>query len=796
MNMRFKRKKKSPDFFALMGKESTPRSFMQRPLPLNVGIRSGRFWGSGLVGTMIGISSLAIAGAGGFWAMGLLVAGIVGILTAILAYLGFRHFSDQQASDDRRLLLATLEGVSDAYLLTDREGRLVLSNTAYRNLFSGRVPSLPDQLKGSKLIGAKDLNEVLADLSKNGIASTDIQARVKGKFQRLKVQAKSHGGYIIWAIEPFVVRKDDKPIFTIETLNQDISLPLGFKKNDLEPLFFNEMATSITGFKSLSPQDLKKDKVKNFSLNNLIEVPLENDNGSLYYVSNPNAVAKEETFSIKAIFDSAPIAVGALDGKNIIVEVNSSFKALAHRLNIPDDIVGQSFPELCGKQLNEEVCDRLEYIRKTGNIGMPLDLIISENKEDIIQAYFRPSTLVNDDRIILYLIDTSEVKRLESKVSQAQKMQAVGQLAGGIAHDFNNLLTAIIGFCDLLLSQHGPGDPSFADLMQIKQNSNRAANLVRQLLAFSRRQTLRPRVLDVTDVLAELSNLIRRLIGEKIEFKLVHSRGIWPTRADTGQLEQVLINLSVNARDAMPDGGKLTIKTKNIKADNIKALGHEVMPNKDFINISVEDTGTGIPENIVEKIFEPFFTTKDVGEGTGLGLATVYGIVKQSGGFIFLDSVEGKGTTFNLYLPATTAAAKKIDMKAMKKDDAQIKDLTGRETILLVEDEAPVRMFASRALKNKGYEVLVAESGEDALEKIKEHIGVIDLMISDVVMPIMDGPTLAKHVREDWPEMKIIFISGYAEEAYRDELGTFECTFLAKPFTLTSLTETVKAELE
>lgn len=781
-----------------MGKESTPRIFMERSVPINVGIRSGLFWGSGLIGTMFGLSSIAIAGSGGYWSMGLLIGGVIGVGTAILSYLGFRHFSDQQAGDDRRLLLAALEGINDAYLLTDSEGRLVLSNSAYRKLFSGRVPSLPDQLKSSQLIGSKDINDILADLSETGVSTTDIQAKVKGKFQRLKVQAKSHCGYIIWLIEPFIHRQSEDNIFSFDNLDTNLPIPLGFQKNKMSPIVFNERGSVKTGIKLISADELKKDVIRGFSKSNLIEFPLGPECGFLYFVDQGSAeIEKVNTFSIQTLFESAPIAVGTLDGDNKIIEVNKNFKQLAERLDIPGNIVGRSFPELCGPNYKDEIIDRLNYLKKTGNIGVPMDLIISENKEEIIQAYFRPFNATTDDRIIIYLIDTSEVKRLETKVSQAQKMQAVGQLAGGIAHDFNNLLTAIIGFCDLLLSQHGPGDPSFADLMQIKQNSNRAANLVRQLLAFSRRQTLRPKVLDVTDVLAELSNLIRRLIGEKIEFKLVHGRDIWPTRADTGQLEQVLINLSVNARDAMPDGGKLTIKTKNIKADDVEALGYEMMPKDDFINISVIDSGTGIPKDIKEKIFEPFFTTKGVGEGTGLGLATVYGIVKQSGGFIFLTSKEGEGTIFDLYLPVTTAIVEKaVKASDEKPGGGQVKDLTGRETILLVEDEAPVRMFASRALKNKGYEVLVAESGEDALEKIKDHNGTIDLMISDVVMPIMDGPTLAKQVRKEWPTIKIIFISGYAEEAYRDELGTLECTFLAKPFTLTSLNETVKSELE
>jgi two-component system cell cycle sensor histidine kinase/response regulator CckA len=375
----------------------------------------------------------------------------------------------------------------------------------------------------------------------------------------------------------------------------------------------------------------------------------------------------------------------------------------------------------------------------------------------------------------------------------------VAPRAGGIAHDFNNLLTAILGFCDLLLVKHGPGDQSFADITQIKQNANRAANLVRQLLAFSRQQTLKPKVLNLTDVLAELSNLLRRLIGEKIGLSLQHGRDLGSVKVDEGQFEQVVINLCVNARDAMPEGGSITITTRDISRRDSEVISkrHKVMPVGDYVLLQIKDTGTGIPLKIQGKIFEPFFSTKEVGKGTGLGLSTVYGIVKQTGGFIFLDSEDNAGTTFNIYLPLYKKS-KTIDVKPAEEapKEKKRKDLTGRETLLLVEDEDAVRMFAVRALKNKGYNVLEADCGESAIELISELADdvMIDLVISDVVMPIMDGPTMIRKLKEDDPDLKVIFISGYAEDAFDSDLdGDFN--FLPKPFSLTQLAEKVREVL-
>ncbi len=395
--------------------------------------------------------------------------------------------------------------------------------------------------------------------------------------------------------------------------------------------------------------------------------------------------------------------------------------------------------------------------------------------------------------LTLHFIDVTEQKNLEIQFAQSQKMQAIGQLAGGVAHDFNNLLTAMIGFCDLLLQRSPPSDPSFSDIMQIKQNANRAANLVRQLLAFSRQQTLQPRILNITDILYELRHLIERLIGEHIELEVVHGRDLGLVKVDQGQFEQVVINLAVNARDAMPDGGTLTIRTVDVHQERQVRRGHESMPAGNYVLIEMADTGVGIPQENLARIFDPFFSTKQVGSGTGLGLSTVYGIVKQTGGFVFVSSAPGHGAVFQIYLPRCEPTDAAQPARSDTVEVAAAKDLTGHGTIMLVEDDDPVRIFGARALRNKGYKVIEARSGEAALDLIRNTAETINLLITDVVMPHMDGPALAREVREINPGMKVIFISGYTEDAFRQRLDSdVGIEFLPKPFSLKELAAKVR----
>lgn len=501
--------------------------------------------------------------------------------------------------------------------------------------------------------------------------------------------------------------------------------------------------------------------------------------------------ASEDRF--QRFFEEAPLGIILLDSKGLVTDCNSEFAALLGKKT--GDIEGRHFKLLIHEDDRDSVMGAMARIEQGKQLEAPLDVALSCER-GAVQTQMHARRFKGGESTVLHFIDLTEKKELEKQFTQSQKMQAVGQLAGGIAHDFNNLLTAMVGFCDLLLLRHKPGDPSFSDIMQIKQNANRASNLVRQLLAFSRQQTLRPKVQDVTDILIELSHLLRRLIGANIELELVHGRELGLVKVDEGQMEQVLINLAVNARDAMEGGGKLVIETENYTNRKPRELVAEEMPPGHWTTIRVIDTGCGIPRANMARIFEPFFTTKEKGSGTGLGLATVYGIVRQTGGYLNVESKQGKGTIFTIYLPrASQEEQAQADPEEKEAEDRPARDLTGTERILLVEDEDAVRMFAQRALSNKGYAVLVAESGEAALSLMQNNEDKhIDLVVTDVVMPGMDGPTLVQRIRQDNPELKIIFISGYTEDKLKEHMSE-NVWFLPKPFTLQQLAEKVKEVL-
>ncbi len=505
------------------------------------------------------------------------------------------------------------------------------------------------------------------------------------------------------------------------------------------------------------------------------------------------AALRQSRERFQRFFANAPVGIALLDQEGRFAEANATL----------GNFFGAEPAELIGKTLVSLVpeADRPGLANKlaTAMVGRPpkepVELVL-DNEKSAALAMSRDS----EGGLILHFIDTTDQKKMEAQFIQSQKMQAVGQLAGGVAHDFNNLLTAMIGFCDLLLLRFRPGDPSFADIMQIKQNANRAANLVRQLLAFSRQQTLQPRVLDITDTLADLSHLLRRLIGENIELKVVHGRDLGLVKVDQGQLDQVIINLAVNARDAMLGGGTLTIRTSNFDNEVPMQLGDDVMAPGEYVRIEVVDTGSGIPPENLARIFEPFFSTKEVGSGTGLGLSTVYGIVKQTGGFVGVESESGQGASFSIYLPRHRGEELHGGSARAAADEAALpRDLTGSGTVLLVEDEDPVRLFSARALKNKGYRVIEADSAERALAILQEGGQKVDLIITDVVMPKMDGPTLIKEVRELLPDrsFKVIFISGYAEDHFRKRLGDeADIHFLPKPFSLKQLAGKVKEVMQ
>jgi two-component system cell cycle sensor histidine kinase/response regulator CckA len=494
---------------------------------------------------------------------------------------------------------------------------------------------------------------------------------------------------------------------------------------------------------------------------------------------------------LKRFFDQAPVGIAMTDANGVITDSNRAFAQLVGQSSAD----GLTLEEIVNEAERDKLRAKLAAVVGGSDGGGGFDVRLPGMATRIVSLSLNRADLRGDrpDGLIVTMLDVTEQRGMELQLTQAQKMQAVGQLAGGIAHDFNNLLTAMIGFCDLLLLRHRPGEQSFADVMQIKQNANRAASLVRQLLAFSRQQTLQPKVLNITDVLAEAGHLLRRLIGENIELKIVHGRDLGLVLADQGQLDQVVMNLAVNARDAMAGGGTLTVRTGNQHIDRRRSGVQEIMPPGDYVLIEVSDTGHGIDATIINRIFEPFFTTKEVGSGTGLGLSTVYGIVKQTGGFIFVDSAVGQGTTFSIYLPHYKGTETKAQRFGETAEPPPARDLTGAGTVLLVEDEDAVRLFGARALRNKGYKVLEARSGELALEALAKSTSRVDVLITDVVMPEMDGPTLIRRVRDQQPDIRVICISGYAEDSLRKRLtSTEDIRFLPKPFTLNQLAAVVK----
>ncbi|MBP9752973.1 MAG: response regulator [Proteobacteria bacterium] len=496
--------------------------------------------------------------------------------------------------------------------------------------------------------------------------------------------------------------------------------------------------------------------------------------------TSDSTILKEVSF----LYNKIPSLVLEKTGK--ILSVNPAFKKMMDDFSLQHDLSSGYIYDLLDPASVKDTKEKLKKVLDEKDRLTLIEMIFGSKKQPMMtHLSVLDNTLSSskDLKLLVQCIDISEQKRLEQQFSQSQKMQAIGQLAGGIAHDFNNLLTAMIGFCDLLLQRYLPNDPSYMDIMQIKQNANRAANLVRQLLAFSRQQSLQPKVIDITDVLSELSALLRRLIGVNIELNLIHGRDLKPIKADVSQLEQVMVNMVVNARDSMSKGGTLTIRTSNYICLKAKTLGHEVMPKGEYVMIEIEDTGTGIPLEVIDRIFEPFFSTKEVGAGTGLGLSTVYGIIKQSNAYISVESVVHKGTIFKIYFPQSEEEIQKTVIL----EDLSTNTFSKGGTILLVEDEEAVRMFSARALREKGYTVLEAENGEDALKIIKKGEK-FDLLVTDVVMPKMDGPTLNKKVRDIIPQMKTIFISGYAEDTFRKNLGTnAQIHFLPKPFSLKDL---------
>jgi len=769
-------------------------------------------------------SSLLIGWAIGSQAPAAVFGGLVLAAAAVAFATAMGRSSNAPAvATDWSLVRGALEATKDPVAVTDAQGRLISANSAWAERSSGIVASL---LELEPQDGAGRLSSLMEEATRNGIAHHDVAIRSDAG-RPLSLMVRQLGGvpsYYLWSLQDTPqarVRANAVDMIAgqvgdwlsqagVMAATVDGEGRILAANRALEASAGNPSAKTLIGAPLTDLLDLAPDgtvcisrpggtprQVRPVELALTLDdtvadthvfLLLDEGDGERALIDAARSAEGHQP-SIDALLSTLPLGIALADRDGRFQFINAAFRRAA---SIEDGEEPLYPSDLVIEDDKAMVADMLRRIA-TGHVS-PRDLRIrlkGAPEEPVVLTLAR-FTGLGRAAVVLFLKDNSEQEKLERQVAQATKMQAVGQLAGGVAHDFNNILTAVIGYCDLMLLRHSPGDSDFDDITQIKQNANRAANLVRQLLAFSRQQTLRMQVLQLSDVVGELSHLLKRLLGETITLTVNYGRNLGAVRADPGQLEQVIVNLAVNARDAMPEGGELTIETFSVSAAESRRYGADVLPPADYTGLRVRDTGTGIPEDVLGKIFEPFFTTKEVGKGTGLGLSTVYGIVKQTGGYIFAESAPDRGTEFLIYFPVHAADQQSAAAPARSK--AQGNDLWGIGTVLLVEDEATVRAVAERALSRKGYRVLTAGNGEEALEVLARGEE-IDLLVSDVVMPVMDGPTLVAKARETLPHLPIVFMSGYAEEQLRKSIEIPGFAFLPKPFSVQQLAEAVRDAL-
>lgn len=805
-----------------MSAAGPPRS-PSGPLPVWAGVAGALVLSLALLWFVTG-EPLVAAG----FAAGTLVLGALALL------LSRRREPAQEtelALPDWSVTVAAIEHGDTAVAITDRANRLVCANSLYGEWFGeDHVPlRLPvDDLSLERLARAARTGW------RDGSGRADLVENTSGKW-RVEVDRSGRAeDYLVWRFSPIV--SADPIIDLVQHLDGKAGRALsqaGFAAAIVDPDGIIRAAS--VGFAQRATGDpLAAMAGRDFvSLlrqedGDRITWAREGRNGTaltIYYlpVSDPDEPGDPdpETTPSLMLLVEASSGMGGTGGAAKGSAAVPHLEALLAQLPL-----GLAMADRDGRLLFANVA----FMRAAGREGekpptYPTDLVVREDKGPLSDAVRRfgqgPATSgdiairlstqsedpvslslagvrgLGEAAVLLGLTDNSEETRLKRQVAQATKMQAVGQLAGGVAHDFNNVLTAILGTCDLMLLRHTPGDSDYDDIQQIRANSNRAASLTRQLLAFSRQQTLRPEVLQLPDVVSDVSQMLKRLIGGKIQLAVHHDRDLGTVRADPTQLEQVIVNLVVNARDAMQsrgDGsGQLTISTKRITSADVRAMRSEILSQGEYTALFVEDTGAGIPADHLGKIFEPFFTTKEQGKGTGLGLSTVYGIVKQSGGFIFADSEVGKGTRFSVYFPVHFAGPGDTVASALVPEE-QKSQWSGGGRVLLVEDEDTVRMVAERALVRAGYTVTTARDGEEGLEKVEQG-GAFDIVVSDVVMPSMDGPTMVGAIRQRVPDMPILFMSGYAEQQLRREIGIANVQFLAKPFSVQQISDKVAGVL-
>ncbi|MFA6219920.1 MAG: response regulator [Erythrobacter sp.] len=791
---------------------------------------------------ILGIAIACLASIGVVWLVGretVVALAYGGALIAVLltlllmARLRAAPESVELAQPDWTVTAAAIENRRRAIAITDRANRLTCANISYEEWFQGVGPPLElpfDAQSRDRMV------ESAREAWRDGTAEVAMLSTGQGerKFSLSIDRAGRGEDYLVWRFTEIVQQRSydglaERVAGTLGEVMSRAGIELALVAPDgIVQAASPGLAERTTGRRDHSLAGMEfvqllrtddRDRIffaregQHGSPQTLVHVPLDQSGA-------PRMKDAGEAPSLMMLIDSTVGIGGGREGsgKTAIPQLEALLSALPLGLALTDrdgrflfankaflravEREGTGLPpfpsDLVVREDKAAMSDTVRRFAKGATSSGDMAVRLAGDKEEPVSIGLAGVRGLGDAAVLLSISDSTEEKRLRRQVAQATKMQAVGQLAGGVAHDFNNVLTAIIGYCDLMLLRHTPGDSDYDDIQQIKANSNRAASLTRQLLAFSRQQTLRPVVLQLPDVVSEVSQLLKRLMGDKIEFSVRHDRELGPVRADPQQLEQVIINLAVNARDAMQAHaaktgrqdwkGRLTLATRRVSARDVRKMGIDIMPADDYTVLIVQDTGGGVPAENLNKIFEPFFTTKEQGKGTGLGLSTVYGIVKQSNGFIFADNVRGPdgspvGARFTVYLPVHKGELP-VPLRPEEAEDQKASDWSAGGKLLLVEDEDMVRAVAERALVRAGYTVTTASDGEEGLAAIANGKTEFDLIVSDVVMPAMDGPAMVRAVRKVKPNIPVLFMSGYAEEQLRNEIDVENMHFIPKPFSV------------
>jgi two-component system cell cycle sensor histidine kinase/response regulator CckA len=711
-------------------------------------------------------------------------------LVALLILLQLRaRFAGTRIDPKLVALFPFLEGDSAPSIVVDPDQQVLWANGAAKAQFPaladvGIVASVESVMPDASGL----LRRLRRGLERGSMSIEDVAVRQGHARFALRSYAS---GQMLFRMEALATRggngggSGSVPVLTVSqtgtvlSMNDALRRMIGIRARDLTAVFVTPPTDTASTAEIITPDGHVTVYLQQTSLSagrrEIAMIPIEN---------------LSSVHDLKTGLEELPVAVLKLGVDGQLLQANASARSLLSIDHIDPDM---NFANLV-TGLGRSVRSWLEDALHAHHPLQPEVLRVRDRTEEsFLQVSLMRSQSAEGPVLTAVLHDATELKTLEAQFVQSQKMQAIGQLAGGVAHDFNNLLTAISGHCDLLLLRHDQGDPEYGDLVQINQNANRAASLVGQLLAFSRKQTLQPELIDLRDTLSDLTHLLNRLVGERVSLTLMTDPDLSPMRADRRQLEQVLMNLVVNARDAMPEGGEITIEAKSVVLDNPITRARVTLPAGDYACVTVTDQGIGIPQDKITKIFEPFYTTKRTGEGTGLGLSTAYGIVKQSGGFIFAESVVGKGTAFEIFFPAyhgQTVIPTESTAAPPERPAA-----TGDGVVLLVEDEAPVRAFAARALRLNGFTVLEAENAEAALELLENPALEVDLFVTDVIMPGLDGPSWVRQALALRPGIPVVFVSGYAEDLLSGEEDPIpNSVFLPKPFSLKQLIATVQTQ--